>query len=61
MLTLAEIAAALGVSTNTIKIWRHAGIVSGQRYNDKGEYLYHPPDPANPPSRPKIGRRPRHP
>ena len=28
--------------------WYHAGIVSGQRYNDKGQVLYHPPGP-NPP------------
>jgi DNA invertase Pin-like site-specific DNA recombinase len=59
MLTLAETAAAHGVRNNTIKAWRRAGIVSAQRYNDKGEYLYHPPDPANPPRRPKIGRRPK--
>jgi hypothetical protein len=42
------------------KAWRRAGIVGAQRYNDKGEYLYDPPDPANPPNRPKIGRRPKH-
>ena len=60
MLTLAETAAAHGVCNNTIKAWRRAGIVSAERYNDKGEYLYHPPDPANPPDRPKIGRRPKH-
>jgi len=61
MLTLAETAAAHGVRNNTIKAWRRAGIVSAQRYNDKGEYLYNPPDPANPPNRPKIGRRPKNP
>jgi DNA invertase Pin-like site-specific DNA recombinase len=60
MLTIAEIAAAHSVHPKTIKAWRRAGIVSAQRYNDKGEYLYHPPDPANPPDRPKIGRRPKH-
>jgi DNA invertase Pin-like site-specific DNA recombinase len=60
MLTLAETAAAHGVHPHTIKAWRRAGIVGAQRYNDKGEYLYHPPDPGNPPDRPKIGRRPRH-
>ena len=43
-----------------IKAWRRAGIVTGTRYNDKGEFLYNQPDPASPPSRPKIGRRPRH-
>ena len=60
MLTLAETAAAHGVHPHTIKAWRRAGIVGAQRYNDKGEYLYDPPDPANPPNRPKIGRRPKH-
>jgi hypothetical protein len=61
MLTLAETAAAHRVHPHTIKAWRRAGIVGAQRYNDKGEYLYNPPDPANPPSRPKIGRRPKNP
>jgi DNA invertase Pin-like site-specific DNA recombinase len=61
LLTLAETAAAHGVHPQTIKAWRRAGIVSGQRYNDKGEYLYHPPDPDNPPNRPTIGRRPKNP
>lgn len=42
------------------KAWRRARIVGAQRYNDKGEYLYDPPDPDNPPNRPKIGRRPKH-
>jgi DNA invertase Pin-like site-specific DNA recombinase len=59
MLTLAETAEAHGVANATIKKWRRAGIVSAQRYNDKGEYLYHPPDPGNPPDRPKIGRPPK--
>ena len=61
MLTLAETAAAHGVHNHTIKAWRRAGIVTGTRYNDKGEFLYHPPDPGNPPNRPKTGRRPKHP
>jgi len=56
LITLAEIAADLGVSHNTIHNWRRAGIVSAHRYNDKGEYLYDPPNPDNPPARPKIGR-----
>ena len=61
LLTHAETAAAHGVHPHTIKAWRRAGIVSAQRYNDKGEYLYQPPDPDNPPNRPKIGRRPKNP
>jgi hypothetical protein len=59
MLTLAETAAAHKVHPHTIKAWRRAGIVSAERYNDKGEYLYYPPDPDNPPARPKTGRRPK--
>src|SRR6266516_4027749 len=61
MLTLAETAAVHGVASATIKKWRRAGIVGAQRYNDKGEYLYRPPDPANPPHRPAIGRPSRRP
>jgi DNA invertase Pin-like site-specific DNA recombinase len=60
MLTLAETAAAHSVHNHTIKAWRRAGIVTGTRYNDKGEFLYDPPDPGNPPHRPKTGRRPNH-
>jgi len=43
MLTLAEIAGVLEVSTETVKIWRCAGLLPAQRYNDKNEYLYEPP------------------
>src|SRR5271169_1538697 len=60
LIPLSQMATLLGASTATVKDWYHAGIVSGQRYNDKGEVLYHPPDPGNPPNRPKIGRRPKH-
>jgi Recombinase zinc beta ribbon domain len=49
LLTLSEMAAELGVSKTTVKDWYHAGIVTGQRYNHKGEVLYHPPGP-NPPA-----------
>jgi len=55
LVPLSQMAQLLGVSTGTVKIWYHAGIVSGQRYNDKGEVLYHPPGP-NPPTR-HQGRR----
>ena len=61
LIPLGEMAALLGVSTATVKDWYHAGIVTGQRYNDKGEVLYRPPDPGNPPRRPKTGRPPRTP
>jgi hypothetical protein len=49
LIPLSKMAKLLGVSADTVKIWHHAGIVSGQRYNDKGEVLYHPPGP-NPPT-----------
>ena len=60
LIPLSQMAALLGASTATVKDWYHAGIVTGQRYNDKGQVLYHPPDPANPPNRPKTGRPPKH-
>jgi len=56
MLTITEMAGNLGVCTTTVKAWCRAGIVTGDRYNDKGEHLYHPPDPINPPAK-HQGRR----
>ncbi|HEX5877337.1 MAG TPA: recombinase family protein [Actinomycetota bacterium] len=56
MLTPTETAKQLGISPQTVKNWWRAGIVGRLRYNDKGEMLYHRPDPDNPPQRPKIGR-----
>ncbi len=55
LIPLSQMAQLLSVSTGTVKIWYRAGIVSGQRYNDKGEVLYDPPGP-NPPA-PHQGRR----
>jgi DNA invertase Pin-like site-specific DNA recombinase len=55
LIPLSQMAEQLGVSTGTVKIWYHAGIVSGQRYNDKDQVLYNPPGP-NPPAR-HQGRR----
>jgi hypothetical protein len=55
LIPLSQMAQLLGVSTGTVKIWYHAGIVSGQRYNDKDQVLYNPPGP-NPPAR-HQGRR----
>jgi DNA invertase Pin-like site-specific DNA recombinase len=43
MLTLAEMARALGVSMRTVRIWRSHGLVRGHTYTDKGERLYAPP------------------
>ncbi|MEV2226908.1 MerR family transcriptional regulator [Nocardia vinacea] len=59
MLTPAETAARLGVAASTLKHWRRTGLVTAVRYNDKGESLYYPPDPDNPPERPRVGRPPK--
>jgi len=56
MCTLSEMAEQLSISRHTVKAWCRAGIVSGLRYNDKGEMLYQRPDPDNPPQPPKSGR-----
>jgi hypothetical protein len=55
LIPLTEIATRLNVSTATIKNWYHAGLIGGQRYNDKNEVLYNPPGP-NPPT-PHQGQR----
>jgi hypothetical protein len=55
LIPLSQMTQLLGVSAGTVKIWYHAGIVSGQRYNDKDQVLYNPPGP-NPPAR-HEGRR----
>ncbi len=59
LIPLAEMATQLGVSTSTVKAWHRVGLVGGQRYNDKNEMLYNPPDPNNPLHRPKTGRPPK--
>jgi len=60
LLTLKEMAATLGVSTGTVKIWRDAKPVSGLRYHDHGQMLYHPPgpQPTHPPPRTPANQTP---
>ena len=61
LVPLAEMAALLGVSTATVKDWYHAGIVSGQRYNEKARCSTTRPtrQPARPPEdRPPATNRP---
>jgi len=53
---LAEAAAAMGVSTTTVKNWHHEGRIAGEIANDKGECLYQVPD--RPPYK-KLGRPPK--
>jgi hypothetical protein len=43
LLTLAEVASALHISTATAKHWRRAGLLRAHAYNDKNQYLYEPP------------------
>ena len=48
LLTTREMALELGVSPRTVKIWRDAGLLRAERYNDKGECLYARIDGAAP-------------
>jgi DNA invertase Pin-like site-specific DNA recombinase len=43
MLTTPEIAQRLGVSCQTVKKWRYAGLMPGRVCNEKGDFLYEPP------------------
>jgi len=42
MLTLKEIAAQLGVTTQTLKIWQRRGHITGRRIDGRRAYLYDP-------------------
>lgn len=60
LLTAGEIAKALGVTIQTIRIWHRNGMVVGTRFNDKNEFLYQPPG-ATPPIKKfgwKLSERP---
>jgi predicted site-specific integrase-resolvase len=63
MLTLQEMAHLLGVSEQTVKIWKNHGLVAAHAYNDKRECLYEHPG-ENPPRKMqglkgKLSNRPR--
>jgi Recombinase zinc beta ribbon domain/Recombinase len=62
MLTHAEIARHLHITTATVKVWGHHGLLPRHMYNDKHECLYEPPG-ENPPvkmqGRPLRDRRSR--
>jgi hypothetical protein len=55
MLTLAEIAHQLSVTTDTIKTWQRRGDITGRRVDGRRAYLYHPGQarPADRRRRPK--------
>jgi hypothetical protein len=40
----------MAVPAKTVKIWHHAGLITGHPYNDKGQCLCPPPG-ENPPTR----------
>lgn len=44
LLTVREMATRLGVCADTVERWREQGLLRAERYNDRGERLYHPPD-----------------
>lgn len=48
MLTQNEVARILSVSISTVKAWRAQGLLHGERYNDKGSYLYANPGDGAP-------------
>jgi hypothetical protein len=48
MLTVAEMAALLGISRQRVTIWKRHGLIHGHAYNDKNDCLYEPPG-ENPP------------
>jgi hypothetical protein len=52
MLTLDEIAAQLGVTAQTIKIWQRRGQITGRRIDGRRAHLYHPGQ-----TRPPVTRR----
>ena len=43
LLTQRQMASELGVSHNTVRVWRVNGILQGHLCNDKNEFLYDPP------------------
>lgn len=58
MLTLAEMAVALGVSTCTVKIWRRKNLLRAHAYTDRNDYLFEPPGPDAPEKHKRKPARP---
>lgn len=48
LLTIAEMAERMNVSSNTIKIWRRHGMLKAYPYNNKNECLFEPPAEGSP-------------
>ena len=48
MLTVKEMAAALGITAQTVMVWCREGLLRGHAYNDKNECLFERPGPDAP-------------
>jgi DNA-binding CsgD family transcriptional regulator len=48
LLSVDEIASALGVRRATIQLWRRVGLLAAHRCDDKGQYLFERPGPDTP-------------
>ncbi len=48
LMTTGELAERLNVCTDTIKRWRRAGLLKAHQCDDKGDYLFEPPDADTP-------------
>ena len=48
LLTLAELAQRLNVSTATLKYWRRAGLLKAHKYDERNDYLFEQPDADTP-------------
>ena len=57
LLTVAETAKRLGVTTSTIKNWHTAGLLTGHKANERNELLYELPDEHDPRLRKHVGWR----
>jgi hypothetical protein len=59
MLTMDEMAAALGVCATTVRSWFKHGLLRGHAHNDHSEYLFEPPGESGPFKRPgrKLSKR----
>jgi hypothetical protein len=48
LLTLQEMADALHITPDRVKIWNRNGLIHGHAYSDKNECLFDPPDADSP-------------
>jgi len=46
LLNVREVAQIIGATVWAVHYWRHAGVLTGQRFDEKEQYLYEPPTPS---------------